>query len=108
MNIKTQTLRTFGLILIGLGFMFTEHFALAAVTKTELAGNAISDYPYFEYIKAINFNDNVEIAIDPTRFPAIAGQTCDIYVVAAKKTTQWDADNTWRIDDGLHRRGDQG
>ena len=93
MKIKTRTLRTFGLILIGLGPMLAAHSALAAVTKTELAGNSISDYPHFEYVKAINANDNVEIAIDPTRFPAIAGQTCDIYVVAAKKTSQWNADN---------------
>lgn len=94
MKTNTTTLRKFGLILIGLGTLLTAHSALAAVTKTELAGNSISDYPYFEYVKAINANDNVEIAIDPTRFPAIAGQTCDIYVVAAKKTLQWNADNT--------------
>lgn len=94
MKIKTHTLRKFGLILIGLGTILTAHSALAAVTKTELAGNSISDYPHFEYVKAINANDNVEIAIDPTRFPAIAGQTCDIYVVAAKTTSQWNADNT--------------
>ncbi len=96
MKIKTHTLRKFGLILIliGLGTMLTVHSALAAVTKTELAGNSISDYPHFEYVKAINANDNVEIAIDPTRFPAIATQTCDIYVVAAKTTIQWNADNT--------------
>lgn len=74
--------------------MLTAHSALAAVAKTELAGNSINDYPYFEYVKAINANDTVEIAIDPTRFPAIAGQTCDIYVVAAKTTSQWNADNT--------------
>ena len=74
--------------------MLTAHSALAAVTQTELAGNSISDYPHFEYVKAINAIDDVAIAIDPTRFPAIAAQTCDIYVVAAKKTSQWNADNT--------------
>lgn len=66
----------------------------AAITKTELAGNSLSQYPYFEYIKAINENSTVEVAIDPTRFPGIVGQTCDIYVVAAKKTAGWDADQT--------------
>lgn len=63
----------------------------AAVTKTELAGRALSQYPYFEYVKAINQNNGVEVAIDPTRFAAIVGQTCDIYVVAAKTTMQWNA-----------------
>lgn len=94
MKIKTHTLRKFGLILIGLGTMLTAHSALAAVTKTELAGNSIGDYPHFEYVKAINADDIVEIAIDPTRFPIIAGQPCDIYVVAAKTTLQWNADKT--------------
>jgi hypothetical protein len=68
--------------------------AHAAITKTELAGNSLSVYPHFEYVKAINENSTVKIAIDPTRFPAIAGQTCDVYVVAAKKTIGWDTDQT--------------
>lgn len=63
----------------------------AAVTKTELAGHALAQYPHFEYVKAINENNDVEVAIDPTRFPAITGQTCDIYVVADKSTAQWTA-----------------
>ena len=66
----------------------------AAVTRTHLAGHALVDYPHFEYVKAINEDRSVEIAIDPTRFPAVAGQTCDVYVVAAKKTTEWDVDQT--------------
>jgi dienelactone hydrolase len=94
MEYKILDLRKIGSLLMGLSIMLAAHSALAAVTKTELAGNSISGYPYFEYVKAINVNDNVEIAIDPTRFPAIANQTCDIYVVAAKKTLQWDADKT--------------
>lgn len=65
-----------------------------AVTKTELAGNDLATYPYFEYIKAVNANSTVHVAIDPTRFPAIIGQTCDIYVVAAKKTAGWIANTS--------------
>ncbi len=68
--------------------------AHGAVTKTELAGNPLTAYPHFEYVKAINAHSAVHVAIDPTRFPAIAGQTCDIYVVAAKKTAGWDANTT--------------
>lgn len=68
--------------------------AYAAVTKTELAGNSLSVYPFFEYVKAINENSTVKIAIDPTRFPGIVGQTCDVYVVNAKKTIGWDTDQT--------------
>jgi hypothetical protein len=66
----------------------------AAVTKTELAGNPLTIYPYFEYVKAINANSAMHMAIDPSRFPAIAGQTCRIYVVFAKKTIGWNNNNT--------------
>lgn len=68
--------------------------AYSAVTKTELAGNPLTQYPYFEYVKAFNVNKPVNVAIDPTRFPGIVGQTCDVYVVAAKKTIGWDIDQT--------------
>src|SRR5262245_28588181 len=94
MKIKTPISRVFALLLIGLGSMLTVHSALAQVIKTELAGNSLGSYPFFEYVKAINANDNVEIAIDPSRFPAIVGQTCDVYVVAKKTTLQWNANNT--------------
>jgi hypothetical protein len=66
----------------------------AAVTKTELAGNPLGTYPFFHYVKAINANSAVHVAIDPSRFPAIVGQTCNIYVVAAKKTIGWNTNNT--------------
>ncbi len=66
----------------------------AAVTKAELAGNPLATYPFFHYVKAINANGAVHVAIDPSRFPAITGQTCRIYVVAAKKTIGWNTNNT--------------
>jgi hypothetical protein len=74
-------------------FLFTVPLD-AAVTKTELAGNPLSTYPFFEYVHAINANSAVNVAIDPSRFPAIVGQTCDVYVVNAKKTLGWNANNT--------------
>jgi len=73
---------------------FAAQPAFSMVTKTELAGHSLGQYPHFEYIKAINEDRSIEVAIDPTRFPAIAGQTCDIHVVAAKSTNQWNANQT--------------
>ncbi len=61
--------------------------AVAAITKTELAGNSLGVYPFFEYVRAFNVNAPVKVAIDPTRFAAIAGDTCDIFVVNHK--TDW-------------------
>jgi len=63
--------------------------AAAAITKTELAGNPLSKYPFFEYVRAFNVNAPVNVAIDPTRFPAIVGHTCDIYVVNHKSASDW-------------------
>jgi len=63
-----------------------------AITATQLAGNSLGEYPFFEYVKAFNEDATVEVAIDPTRYPDIVGQTCDIYVVQAKTGSQWWAD----------------
>ncbi len=63
--------------------------AAGQITKTELAGNSLGQYPFFEYVRAINVNAPVKVAIDPTRFPAIAGDTCDIYVVNHKSASDW-------------------
>src|SRR5260370_35414286 len=63
--------------------------ASATITRTELAGNSLPEFPFFEYVKAFNANAPVKIAIDPTRFPSIVGKTCDIYVVNAKSGSQW-------------------
>src|SRR5215471_5790579 len=61
----------------------------AVVTKTELAGNPLAQYPFFEYVRAFNVNAPVNVAIDPTRFPSIVNQTCDIYVVNHKSASDW-------------------
>jgi hypothetical protein len=63
--------------------------AHAAITKTELAGNPLPQHPFFEYVRAFNVNAPVNVAIDPTRFPSIVGQTCDIYVVNHKSASDW-------------------
>jgi hypothetical protein len=59
---------------------------------TELAGNSLDQYPFFEYVRAFNEDATVEIAIDPTRFPEIVGRTADIYVVVSKTAAEWSAD----------------
>src|SRR5713101_10209523 len=74
------------------GMLLLPATASAAITKTELAGNSLPQFPFFEYVKAFNANAPVKIAIDPTRFPSIVGKTCDIYVVNAKSGSQWITD----------------
>jgi len=62
------------------------------VVATQLAGNSLAGYPYFEYVKAFNEDAGVEVAIDPTRYPDVLGQAADIYVVEAKTASEWAAD----------------
>src|SRR5262245_40558376 len=64
----------------------------SAQVDLELAGNALGQYPFFEFVRAFNADADVQVAIDPTRFPAIVGQTCDIYVVNDKSAAAWAAD----------------
>ena len=62
------------------------------IVAAELAGNSLIDYPHFEFVKAFNENMGVEVAVDPTRHPAVVGLTGDIYVVEAKSVEAWQAD----------------
>src|SRR5712692_4631334 len=71
------------------GMLLLPATASATITRTELAGNSLPEFPFFEYVKAFNANAPVKIAIDPTRFPSIVGKTCDIYVINAKSGSQW-------------------
>ncbi|MHC4092566.1 MAG: hypothetical protein ACYSVY_20220, partial [Planctomycetota bacterium] len=64
----------------------------AEITATRLAGNALNVYPYFEYVKAFNEDATIEIAIDPTGFPDIVGQTGDLYIVESKTVAAWELD----------------
>ncbi len=63
-------------------------------TATQLAGNSLGEYPYFEFVKAFNEDATVEVAIDPSRFPDIVGETGDIYIVEARSPGGWYADPT--------------
>ncbi|HVP12253.1 MAG TPA: hypothetical protein VMV94_13830 [Phycisphaerae bacterium] len=59
---------------------------------TQLAGNSLVAYPYFEYVRAFNQNATIQVALDPTQFPDIFGKTGDIYITAKKTEAQWQAD----------------
>jgi len=61
-------------------------------TATELAGDSLAEYPFFDYVRTFNEDATVEVAIDPTRFPDIIGRTCDVHVVAAKTEAEWAGD----------------
>ncbi|MCZ6597590.1 MAG: hypothetical protein O7B99_08130, partial [Planctomycetota bacterium] len=62
---------------------------IPGVIETQLAGNSLTQYPYVEYVRAFNEGFTIELAIDPTVFPAIVGQTADLYIVDAKTVAEW-------------------
>lgn len=64
------------------------------VNTLELAGKELGEYPHFQYTVANNRGTTIQIAIDPTRFPGIIGQTCDVYVVQAKSEADWNGDGS--------------
>ncbi len=68
-------------------------FTLSTIAQnTQLAGNSLTEYPYFEYVKAFNVNADVKVAVDPTLHPYIVDVTADIYIVEAKTVNEWDTD----------------
>jgi hypothetical protein len=62
--------------------------------NTDLAGNALQQFPFFEHVSAFNRGSSVQLGIDPTRFPVVVGAVADVYVVASKTKAQWIADPT--------------
>jgi len=61
-------------------------------TAIELAGNPLTDYPYFEYVRAFHVNAPIQMAIDPTLHPEIVGRTADVYIVEKKSPGEWAVD----------------
>jgi Cutinase len=59
-----------------------------------LAGGALPGYPSFEFVAAINTNDNVETAIDPVRHLERLELPYRVYIVEHKTPAQWAADNS--------------
>jgi hypothetical protein len=67
---------------------------LGALTAIELAGNSLTAYPYFEYVRAFHQNAAIKLALDPTLHPSIVGRTADVYIVEKKTPAEWAADPT--------------
>ncbi len=58
----------------------------------DLAGRKLDEYPYFECVRAVLAGHRIDVALDPTKHPEIAGLSCDLYVVAHRTPDEWLAD----------------
>jgi hypothetical protein len=74
--------------------MFINAWFNGCGTQTELAADPAASYPFAAFVRAFNTGANVSVAIDPARFPAIAGVSANVYVVADKSPQQWALDST--------------
>ena len=59
------------------------------INTAELAGNDLSQFPHFEFVKAFNEGSTMRVAIDPATYPGLVGQSVDIYVTASKTISGW-------------------
>jgi hypothetical protein len=63
------------------------------VHPCELAGNPLTAYPYFEFVRAFNQNAPINVALDPSRHPELTfPATADVYVVEKKSAGEWSLD----------------
>ncbi len=58
----------------------------------QLAGRTLGSAPGFEYVRAFQEGDVVELALDTARYPEVVGRTADIYLMAARSRDAWIAD----------------
>jgi len=78
-------------------FCFVSFFSAGCPSEpidTDLAGDVLPGYPFFNFVRAFNTGTSIHIAVDPTIHPSIAGVTGDIYIVNAKTDAQWSADSS--------------
>ena len=62
--------------------------------RSELAGTTLGEYPYFDFVQTFNQDQTVEVGIDPTRFGELVDTTADLFVVAGRTKSEWDADRS--------------
>lgn len=60
-------------------------------TATELASVQAGVAPYAVHLNSFNFGATVNFAVDPVKFPDLAGDTVDVYLVANRTAADWAA-----------------
>ena len=60
--------------------------------NVQLAGRALAGYPSFEYVRAAQVGDTIEVAVETSRFPELVDRPGDVYVVASRTRAEWIAD----------------
>jgi hypothetical protein len=66
----------------------------AGPLEAELAGRSLPVVPYFQFVAAVNETDTLKVALDPARYPSLAGVTGDLYLVEDRDLATWGVDTT--------------
>jgi len=62
---------------------------IRGLARVELAGNPLAAYPHFEYVRTFMEGGPISVAVDPTRYPGIAGRGGNLFVVAHEDPAAW-------------------
>ncbi len=62
--------------------------------ETDLAAVSVAVFPYAVHFNSYNLTDTVRVAVDPARFPSVAGTTVDVWVVENRTAAEWAANAT--------------
>jgi len=73
---------------------FINSWLNGCATPVELASNPLALYPFAQFVRAFNTGSSVSVAIDPNRFPAIAGVSANVYITANRTPLEWALDPT--------------
>lgn len=65
---------------------------LSRVVRLEFMGQALDEYPYFEYVHTFHEGVPMSFAIDPTQHPELAGANGYLYIVAHRTPAEWAED----------------
>lgn len=74
---------TIGLLLIYAGVSAWDFI------PTELVGEPLTNYPYFQITRTINEDRSVYVAVDPSQYPSVIGEDLDIYIVQSMLMDEW-------------------
>ncbi len=60
----------------------------------DLAGRELTSFPFFEFSGAVNASTTFHLGVDPHRHQELVGQSCDAYLVEARRAAEWCQDQS--------------
>ncbi len=58
--------------------------------EAPLAGNPLPMFPHFQHVEVVQSDQPVRIAVDPARYPHVAGRQAQVYITPNRSRELWD------------------